>query len=369
MPVRDVLPSLPIADPVLIVAIAMIIFLIAPLVAERLRVPGIIGLIVSGAVVGPYGLGILARDATIVLLGTVGLLYLMFVAGLALDLAQFNRQKGRSITFGLLSFFLPQSLGILTGLHLLGFSLASSLLLGSIVGSHTLLAYPVASRLGITRNKGVIMTMGGTIVTDLLALLLLAVVVAASQGTLGAAFWVRFIGLITLYLFAVLKGLPRIGRWFLRTTHGEPNIAFIFLTTALFVTAYLAQLAGLAPIIGAFLAGLFLRERALLVEPALTRGVEVDQDLVVVASGDRLDGGQGSGGHLDEPVGHGGLRVAIGEQGVLGLPDGLFHQRSLGSVRLELQTEPATQGLNRQLSPFLMRRGAGLLVTTGDTFE
>lgn len=272
---------LPVHDPVLIFAIVMLIVLLVPIAFTKVRVPGLVGLILAGAVVGPSGIGLLERDATIVLLGTVGLLYLMFVAGLALDLAQFNRQKGRSITFGLLSFFLPQSLGILTGLHLLGFSLASSLLLGSIVGSHTLLAYPVASRLGITRNKGVIMTMGGTIVTDLLALLLLAVVVAASQGTLGAAFWVRFIGLITLYLFAVLKGLPRIGRWFLRTTHGEPNIAFIFLTTALFVTAYLAQLAGLAPIIGAFLAGIVLNRLVPEMGPLMSRVRFVGETLFV----------------------------------------------------------------------------------------
>lgn len=250
--------SLPFHDPVLIFAVVMLIVLLAPLAFARLRVPGLVGLIVCGAIVGPSGLGLLERDGTMILLGTVGLLYLMFVAGLSLDLGQFQRQRSRSLVFGLASFLIPQVLGIVLGLYLLGFGVPAAVLLGSIVGSHTLLAYPVANRLGITKNMAVIMTMGGTIVTDMLALLLLAVVVGATEGALGLAFWIRFVGLIGVYLAFMLFALPRLGRWFLRATRGDANLAFVFLVTALFVTAYLADLAGLAPIIGAFLAGLVL---------------------------------------------------------------------------------------------------------------
>ncbi|MEX2402137.1 MAG: cation:proton antiporter [Rhodothermales bacterium] len=263
--------TLPIHDPVLIFALVMLIVLVAPLVFGKLRIPGIVGLIVAGAIVGPSGAGLLERDSTMVLLGTVGLLYLMFVAGIALDLNQFHKLRSRSLTFGLISFLVPQSLGIAAGLYVLDFSLASSVLLGSIVGSHTLLAYPIASRLGLTKNAAVTTTMGGTIVTDMLALLLLAVVTRFTEGVHGAVFWITFVAVIVLYLTAVVIGLPRIGRWFMRTTHNDPNLSFIFLVTALFVTAYLAQVAGLAPIIGAFIAGIVLNRLVPEIGPLMSR--------------------------------------------------------------------------------------------------
>jgi Kef-type K+ transport system membrane component KefB len=263
--------SLPIHDPVLIFALVMLIVLLAPLVFGRLRIPGIVGLIVAGAVVGPSGLGMLERDSTMILLGTVGLLYLMFVAGIALDLNQFNKLRTRSLIFGLISFFVPQLLGIAAGIYLLGYTMPSSVLLGSIVGSHTLLAYPIASRLGLTKNAAVTTTMGGTIVTDLLALLLLAVVARFTEGAEGILFWLLFVGMIVAYLAAVVAGLPRVGRWFLKATRNDPNVSFIFMVTALFVTAYLAQLAGLAPIIGAFLAGIVLNRLVPEVGPLMSR--------------------------------------------------------------------------------------------------
>lgn len=250
--------SRPFQDPVLIFAVVMLIVLLAPLAFARIRIPGLVGLIICGAIVGPSGLGLLERNDTIILLGTVGLLYLMFVAGLSLDLNQFNRQRSRSLVFGFPSFVIPQMLAIVVSIRLMGYSVPAALLLGSIVGSHTLVAYPVASRLGITKNTAVIMTMGGTIITDMLALLMLAVVVASTQGSLDLRFWIQFIGLITVYLALVMIGLPRLGKWFIRSTRGDANLTFTFLVTVLFVTAYLAGVAGLAPIIGAFIAGLVL---------------------------------------------------------------------------------------------------------------
>jgi Kef-type K+ transport system membrane component KefB len=142
-PLLSIVPTLPFTDPVLIVALATLIFLAVPILAERVRVPGVIGLILAGAAVGPHGFGLLARDQTIVLLGTVGLLYLMLMVGLELDLHQFNRFRNRSIVFGLLSFLIPAALGLGLGLAL-GYSAASALLLASAFSSHTLLAYPIA---------------------------------------------------------------------------------------------------------------------------------------------------------------------------------------------------------------------------------
>lgn len=258
--ISDLLDSLPfpITDPVLVFGMVMLIIFTAPLLFKRFKIPGIIGLILFGAIVGPSAIGLLDRDATMVLLGTVGLIYLMFMAGLSIDLNQFNKMKGQSLVFGLFSFFIPQLMALVAGLYLLGYSMESSLLLGSIVGSHTLLAYPLARRLGIAKNKAVTMAMGGSIVTDLISLIVLAVVMASLGGELNSVFWVKFVSLMVLYGAAVLYLLPRIGRWFFRNVQNDTSIEYAFLLCCLFVSAALAQAIGLAPIIGAFLAGLAL---------------------------------------------------------------------------------------------------------------
>ncbi|MEX2601246.1 MAG: cation:proton antiporter [Balneolaceae bacterium] len=250
--------SLPFSDPVLIFALVMLIILLAPILFRKLKIPGLVGLILAGAVVGPSMLGLLERDDTINLLGTVGLLYLMFMAGLSIDLNRFEKLKERSIGFGAVSFFLPQAGAVAVGLWLLDYSWATSLLLGSIVGSHTLLAYPIAERLGITKNTAVTMSMGGTLVTDTLSLGVLAIVAGTAGGETGTAYWVMFSTGILLFVAAALLILPRLGRWFFRNVKHETNTDFVFMVAVLFTTAFLADLAGLAPIIGAFLAGLLL---------------------------------------------------------------------------------------------------------------
>lgn len=249
--------GLPFADPVLIVATATLLFLVVPLVAERLRVPGVVGLILAGAAIGPHGLGILERDATIVLLGTVGLLYLMLLVGLELDVHDFARYRRESAVFGLLSFLVPAASGTALALAL-GYAFPSALLVGSAFSSHTLLAYPVASRLGIVRHPAVTTTLGGTIVTEVLALLLLAVVVRARGGPMDLGFWTA-LGLPFLaYVAAVLLLLPRLGRWFFRRLGGDGATEFVFVLVALFWVAYLAHFGGVEPIVGALLAGLAL---------------------------------------------------------------------------------------------------------------
>jgi len=249
--------SLPITDPVLIVAVAAAIFLITPILSERLRVPGMVGVIVAGALVGPNGLNLLQRDQTIVLLGTVGLLYLMFMAGSEIDLHGFRRYRSRSIGFGALTFLLPQTLGTGVGL-LLGYSLVTSILLASMFASHTLVSYPIALRYGIAKNRAVTTAVGGTIITDTAALLVLAVIAASTRGALDAAFWSRLVILLSLYLVAVWYGLPWLGRWFFRRERTGGIAAYLFVFTALFAGAYLADVAGVEAIIGAFLVGLAL---------------------------------------------------------------------------------------------------------------
>jgi Kef-type K+ transport system membrane component KefB len=250
--------TFPLRDPVLIVALVLTIILVVPLVITRLRVPGIVGLIAAGLVVGPNGLDLLARDETIVLLGTVGLLYLMFIAGLDIDMNRFLRYRSHSIIFGALTFLIPQVLGTLMAVSLLGFDTVTAILLASMFASHTLIAYPIASRLGISRSHAVTTAVGGTIITDTLALLVLAVIVSSTRGALTAGFWVHLIVGLLVFGFLVLYVMPLVARWFFRNAERGGAAEFMFVLVCVFVGAALALAAGIEAIIGAFLVGFAL---------------------------------------------------------------------------------------------------------------
>ncbi|CAN5680037.1 cation:proton antiporter [soil metagenome] len=249
--------TLPITDPVLIVAIAGAIFLLAPLLMQRFRVPGLIGVILSGTIVGPNGLNLLARDQTIVLLGTVGLLYLMFMAGTEIDLHGFKRYRNRSLIFGSLTFLIPQGAGTIIFL-MMGFSWPAAILIASMFASHTLVSYPIAMRFGIAKNQAVTTAVGGTIITDTAALLVLAVVAASTRGALDATFWIQLVVFLSIYMVVIWFGLPRLGRWFFRRQKTGGISEYLFVFTALFAGAYLAEVAGVEAIVGAFLVGLAL---------------------------------------------------------------------------------------------------------------
>jgi Kef-type K+ transport system membrane component KefB/mannitol/fructose-specific phosphotransferase system IIA component (Ntr-type) len=249
--------TLPITNPVLIFALAMVIFLVAPLVFERLRVPGIIGLILAGLAVGPHGFRLLDRGPVIDLLGTVGLVYLMFLAGVELDLQEFRRRRGRSALFGALTFALPLA-GALAASLLMGYPLRTAVLLGAIFATQTLVAYPLVLRYGILRNEAVTVTVGATIITDVAVLLVLAVIAASSAGSLDLGFWVGLLVPLGIVAATVLFGLPAATRWFFRRTETGGAAEYVFVLAALFLSAFAAELAGVEPIIGAFLAGLAL---------------------------------------------------------------------------------------------------------------
>ncbi|MEM4780686.1 MAG: cation:proton antiporter, partial [Halalkalicoccus sp.] len=253
-------PSLspPFENPVLIFGLAMVVFLAAPLVLKRFRLPGIIGIILIGAAIGPNGIGLLERDSTIELLGEVGLIYLMFIAGLEINLNQFIEYKDRSLVFGSLSFLIPQALGTAVGMYVLDLTFAAALLFAAVFSSHTLLAYPVVNRLGIAKNEAMTATIGGTILTDTLALLVLAVVIASVGGTLDTAFWLELGAGLTVFFVGVWLVVPRLGGWFFRMHEEESYFEFLFVMAVLFVCAFLAELVGVEHIIGAFLAGLTL---------------------------------------------------------------------------------------------------------------
>ncbi len=247
--------TLPVHDPVLIVAIAMASFLLLPLITNRLRLPDIIGILIAGIIVGPHGVGLLERDETIQLLGTVGLLYLVFLAGLEVDLADLRRKRGLAISFGVITFLLPQIVGTVGGMLFFDFSFWTAVLLGSVFSSHSFLALLIAKRLGLIEREMTIAVIGGTVITDTLALLVLAVVAQSAVGDFGAMFLIRLLIQAGLFAAVVVFGLPLLGRWFFRHVN-DGGAQFVFMMTVLFTCGFVAHLVGLEPIIGAFLAGL-----------------------------------------------------------------------------------------------------------------
>lgn len=262
--------SSPIKDPVAIFLIIMAMMLIAPLVFERLKLPGIVGLILAGIIIGPHGLGLLARDSTITLLGTVGLLFLMFLAGLETSLDDLKLNADKAIIFGLATFSIPMVLG--TGaMLLLGYGWLAAILVASCFASHTLLALPVVSRLGLMRTPVVTATLGGTLITNILALLVLAVVVKAKAGNLTLSFWLFLIPALAIYTMATLWGVPKIGRWFFRRFGHDEGAEFTFVLATLFVVSYLAQLIEIEAIIGAFLAGIAITQIIPNLSPLMNR--------------------------------------------------------------------------------------------------
>jgi Kef-type K+ transport system membrane component KefB len=247
----------PLKEPVLIFGFAVLIFLLFPILMRKLRVPAIIGPIIAGIIIGPNGLEILERDSTIQLLGTVGLLFIMFIAGLELDLDGFKKYRNRSILFGMLSFIIPLVLGVLIGLWL-HLSMLSAILFGSIFSTHTLLGYPAISRLGVAKNQAVTTAVGGTLLTDSLALLFLAVITGASEGHLTVGFFVYLIVATALFAVVVLFLTPYLTKWFFKRSNNEGTTEFNFVLAILFVAGAISLFVGLEPIIGAFLAGLAL---------------------------------------------------------------------------------------------------------------
>jgi len=249
----------PVHDPVLIFAIVMTTVLIAPLLAEKFKLPGIIGLIFFGVILGPHVLHILDNDRTIDLLGTIGLLYIMFQAGLEINLEEIKKNKHLSINFGLMTFLIPLTLGTLAGFYILRMSLPASILLASMFSSHTLLTFPIVSRMGLAKKKSVTATIGGTIITDTLAFLVLAAVAAFHTGEVSTLFWIKLISFSIIYAGVIIIFLPKVTTWFFRRFFTESGVEdYVFVITALFISAYFSHLIGLEPIIGAFLAGLTL---------------------------------------------------------------------------------------------------------------
>lgn len=252
--------SATVREPVFTFALLLGIILLVPPVFEKLRLPGLVGLLAAGVVFGSSGLGLLnSKSETMVLLADIGKIYLMFVAGLEIDMEQFRRTRNRSIVFGAATFAIPLMTGTFIG-RIFGFEWNTAVLIGSLLASHTLLAYPIVKRLGVVNDEAVTVTIGATIFTDIGALLVLAVCMGVNQGDFTALDLARLLGFLIIYALVVLLGLDRLGRAFFRRSKNDEGNQFLFVLLAVFVASVSAQLVGVEKIVGAFLAGLAVND-------------------------------------------------------------------------------------------------------------
>ncbi len=264
--------NLPLTDPILIFALILTIILFSPSL-QRIRIPSIIGLIFAGMAIGPHGFHVIEKDMFVDVFSTIGLLYIMFLAGLELNLNEFKANRNKSIIFGLFTFAIPLGIGFPVCYYLLGFDVYASLLVSSIFATHTLISYPTVSRLGITKDRSVAITVGGTILTDAAVLVILAVILGAKNDGLTQEFWVQLLISIGVFTAVMFTAIPKLADWFLNKFAGEVYSHYIFVLCIVFLAAFFAQLANLEPIIGAFVAGLALN-RAIPISSALMNRID-----------------------------------------------------------------------------------------------
>ena len=251
--------ELPFSNPVLVFSLILLIILVSPILFRRLNIPGIIVLIISGIFIGPFGVGLLEQNAAIDLFSKIGLLYIMFIAGLELDMNLFKINRNKSFLFGFFTFVLPLAIGFPVCFYLLGYDFNASFLTASMFATHTLIAYPIVSKMGVSKNEAVAITVGGTILTDTAVLIILAVIMGnAQEGGLTLDFWIRLLISLTIFCLIMFFVVPKIAKWFFTTLEKEKYSHYIFVLTVMFLAAFLAELAGVEDIIGAFLAGLAL---------------------------------------------------------------------------------------------------------------
>lgn len=247
-------------SPIFIFTVLLAVILAIPPIFERINLPGLVGLLLAGVILGPNGFNFLSHDMeTMELLSNIGKVYLMFVAGLEIDLSQFRRTRNRSMGFGFLTFIVPITTGILIG-RWFGFGWNASLLIGSLLASHTLLAYPIVSRLGVVRNEAITVTIGATIFTDTAALLVLAICVAINKGDFNLVSLAWILASLAVYSVAVLWGFDWAGKEYFHRSKDDEGSQFLFVLLALFISSIGAQVIGVEQIVGAFLAGLAVND-------------------------------------------------------------------------------------------------------------
>ncbi len=262
--------DLPITNTTWIFFLVLIIILFAPILLDRLRIPHIIGMILAGVVIGEYGFNILERDSSFELFGKVGLYYIMFLGGLEMDMEDFKTNRMKTVVFGLLTFCIPMVLGVWSSQTFLDYNLETSILLASMYASHTLIAYPIVSRYGLSRLRSVSISVGATAITVTLALLILAIISGMYRDEVDQWFWIFMIIKVAIVIFIIVYTFPRVARWFFRKY--EDNIMqFIFVLSLVFLGGGLFEAAGLEGILGAFMVGLILNRLVPNLSPLMNR--------------------------------------------------------------------------------------------------
>lgn len=249
---------LPFEDPIMVFLLVLLIILFSPLLFRKIKLHYIIGLILAGVLVGPHGLNLLAYDRSFELLGKVGVLYIMFLAGLELDIKEFNANKGKSLLFGTFTFLLPFCLGFPICYFLLGYSIPTSLLVAGMFSTHTLISYPIVSNLNLSKNQAVTASVGGTIFTDTAVLLILAVVMNQVKSAVEGMFWIWMGISIAVFLVYIFLFIPLLSKWFFERFENEKRLHYIYVLSIMLLSAFVSELCGLEGIIGSFFAGLIL---------------------------------------------------------------------------------------------------------------
>lgn len=261
---------LPITSPTLIFFVVLFIILIAPIVMGKLRIPHIIGMVLAGIVIGPYGLNILERDSSFELFGRVGLLYIMFLAGIEMDMEGLKKDLGKVTIFGLLTCFVPFILTYLSCVWYLGYPSLASLLLGCIMASNTLVAYPIVVRYGLQRSTVTTLSVGASMLSLLIALVVTAALVGSMSGDTGTLFWVMFFVKFVVWCIAMTWLIRHMTRWFLRR-YSDSVMQYIFVLAVMFISAATCELIGLEGILGAFVSGLVLNRFIPNISPLMNR--------------------------------------------------------------------------------------------------
>ena len=260
----------PITDPTLIFFVVLLMILLSPIIMGRLRIPHIIGMVLAGVLVGKYGLNILGRDASFELFGRVGLYYIMFLAGLEMDMEGLKKNRNRVMIFGMLTFLVPFAMTYFMGVSLLGYIPLASLLLAAIMASNTLIAYPIVGRYGLTRHTSSTLSVGSSMMALFMALIVMASIVNSFHGNGGILFWLLFILKFVAYCVGLIMVIPRVTRWFLRR-YSDAVMQFIFILAVVFLSAALSDAVGLEGIFGAFMSGLILNRFVPKVSPLMNR--------------------------------------------------------------------------------------------------
>lgn len=261
---------LPITSPTLIFFVVLFIILIAPIVMGKLRIPHIIGMVLAGIVIGPYGLNILERDSSFELFGRVGLLYIMFLAGIEMDMEGLKKDVGKVTIFGLLTCFVPFILTYLSCVWYLGYPSLASLLLGCIMASNTLVAYPIVVRYGLQRSTVTTLSVGASMLSLLIALVVTAALVGSMSGDTRTLFWVMFFVKFVVWCIAMTWLIRHMTRWFLRR-YSDSVMQYIFVLAVMFISAATCELIGLEGILGAFVSGLVLNRFIPNISPLMNR--------------------------------------------------------------------------------------------------